>query len=224
MKLSKLNESFTLIEGNQSELKELKEFFKVERDGAMFDPMVKRGFKSRYDYFTYPHQNGLLIMNGLVHMIPGEQKQIEPSGFNDNEINDFIDYYNNKLPFKLYEYQEKAIKQILKQQKSFNKCATGSGKSVIISGIIEFFRLKGLKGILLVPNINLLTQFNSDIESYNLNEIYNNTEIIGGDNSVKNVKELNKTLTISTWQSLNNFGGSFDGVDYVICDEAHLFA
>ena len=67
-----------------------------------------------------------------------------------------------------------------------------------------------------MPNINLLTQFHSDIKDYNLNELYEDVQIIGGEHSVKDVKELTKTLTISTWQSMQNFQGTLDGMDFVI--------
>lgn len=94
-----------------------------------------------------------------------------------------------------------------------------SGKSVIISVIAEFFRRLGLKGILLVPNINLLTQFKNDIESYNLKDLADDVQLIGAENSVGSVSDLTKTLTISTWQSMQNYEGSFEGLDFVIVDE-----
>ena len=93
-----------------------------------------------------------------------------------------------------------------------------SGKSLIISMILEYFRRKGLKGVLIVPNINLLTQFKSDIESYGLKDLYNEIQVHGDGNK----SNFDTVLTISTWQSLvdekrTNF-------DFIICDEAHRFA
>lgn len=93
-----------------------------------------------------------------------------------------------------------------------------SGKSLIISMILEYFRRKGLKGVLIVPNINLLTQFKSDIESYGLNDLYNEIQVHGDGNK----SNFDTVLTISTWQSLvdekrTNF-------DFIICDECHRFA
>lgn len=92
-----------------------------------------------------------------------------------------------------------------------------SGKSLIISMILEYFRRKGLKGVLIVPNINLLTQFKSDIQSYNLNDLYNEIQVHGDGNK----SNFDTVLTISTWQSLvdekrTNF-------DFIICDEVHRF-
>jgi len=96
-----------------------------------------------------------------------------------------------------------------------------SGKSMTISLIAEFMRRQGKKGLLLVPNINLLTQFKNDIKDYNLIDLYNDTHTIGGGNSDKH---FNCTLTISTWQSMLNFKEKLNELDYVITDEAHRFA
>lgn len=94
-----------------------------------------------------------------------------------------------------------------------------SGKSLVISILIEYFRQHNLKGILLVPNINLLTQFKADIKSYNLMELYNSIEIHGDGNK----SNFEKPLTISTWQSMMESKDKLN-FDYVICDECHRFA
>lgn len=89
-----------------------------------------------------------------------------------------------------------------------------SGKSLVISILIEYFRQHNLKGILLVPNINLLTQFKADIKSYNLMELYDSIEIHGDGNK----SNFEKPLTISTWQSMMESKDKLN-FDYVICDE-----
>ena len=99
--------------------------------------------------------------------------------------------------------------------------ATGSGKSLTISLIVEFMRRKGKKGLLLVPNINLLTQFKNDISDYNLTELFEDTHVIGGGSTDKH---FNCSLTISTWQSMLNFKEKLNELDYVITDEVHRFA
>ena len=107
---------------------------------------------------------------------------------------------------------------MISQKKLICKAATGSGKSLTISMICDWFREHGLKGVLLVPNINLLTQFKSDIQSYHLDDLYNATETLGGGTTAS----FNKPLLISTWQSLSQHKGF--KFDYVICDELHRFA
>lgn len=92
-----------------------------------------------------------------------------------------------------------------------------SGKSMTISLISDFYRTKGLRGLLLVPNINLLNQFKSDIESYNLKDLYEGTETLGGGSECT----FEKPLLISTWQSMIKNKDKLDNYDYLICDEVH---
>lgn len=93
-----------------------------------------------------------------------------------------------------------------------------SGKSLVISMILEYFRRKGLKGVLIVPNINLLTQFKADIESYGLDALYNEIQVHGDGNK----STFDTVLTISTWQSLVDENRT--NFDFIICDEVHRFA
>ena len=354
-----MDESFSLIEGTTQELIQVQNFLKVEQPGAYFDQAVQRGFKSPYVYFTKRVDAGLIVMTGLLQLLPNNTTQAALTGFNEDDILDYISDISSVLPFAPYDYQIKALRDILTgTEKSFNKMCTGcldgnskiqihfspkkedlnytsvvsyrqihglmkkhvdlyvdspnglvkivdiykktepgylitysdntstkcaeshhmhfgmlksanelvigdvtgnkeivsikklrsqewfdfevdhesglyyqngilhhnSGKSLVISLIAEFFRRKGLRGILLVPNINLLTQFYADIGEYNLSELQKSTQLIGAENSVKSVHELTKQLTISTWQSISNFTGSLQGIDYVIVDECHRFA
>ena len=91
-----------------------------------------------------------------------------------------------------------------------------SGKSLSICLILEFFRRKGLKGILVVPNINLLTQFYNDIKSYGLEELSNEVKLLGDGN----VSDFSSTVTITTWQSMLDYTNKVN-LDFIICDEAH---
>ena len=44
MKVTKINESFSWLDGNSQELKQIHEFLKVEVDNANFDPLIKSFF------------------------------------------------------------------------------------------------------------------------------------------------------------------------------------
>lgn len=127
---------------------------------------MKRGFKSPYDFFTkkvqYEGKDALVIMNGLVQMHPTLSKMQVPevSGFSKEEIMEYLETLKGVIPFELYDYQREGIVEMLSgKPKSIGRFCTGAGKSIIISSMVEFFRRKGMKGILLVPNVNLLTQF-----------------------------------------------------------------
>ena len=220
MKVTKINESFSWLEGNSQELKQIHEFLKVEVDNANFDPLIKRGFKSRFEYFSYydKEKTKLCIFNGHLKLLEKFNVEYEKETFfTDEEIQEYLD--NVKLPYKLYDYQENIVKDSLKVGRQINVSCTSSGKSLSIACICDFLRTKNLKGLLLVPNINLLTQFKSDIESYHLTDLLNEVEILGDGN----VPTFKKKLLISTWQSLDNHRDKLD-FDYLIGDEGHRYS
>ena len=223
MNVHKLNESFSVIDADVQTLKTLHDFLRVERPGAWFEPAVKAGFKSPYQFFGSIQNKKLLVMNGhlqLLRQFGVESEQLK-SDFSEVQIDAFLDSIKIQLPFAPYDYQERAFKESVLNVKQINKMCTSSGKSMTIALIAEFFRRQGKKGLLLVPNINLLTQFKTDINGYNLTELFEDTHVIGGGSTDKH---FNCTLTISTWQSMQNWKDDLHKLDYVITDEAHRFA
>lgn len=223
LKTHKLNESFSAIEGSPETIKKIFEFLKVERPGAYFEPEVKRGFKSPFEFFSSIQNKMLLVMNGHIELLQQfNVPQLEKySEFTEDELDDFLTDIKKELPFPPYDFQENSFKESILNGKQINKMCTGSGKSLTIALIAEFFRRKGKKGLLLVPTIGLLTQFKGDIKEYNLNDLYDDVHIIGGGETVRH---FDKPLTISTWQSIFNYKDDLDKLDYVITDEAHRFA
>lgn len=223
MIIHKLNESYSVIDADINTLRNIFEYLKVERPGAYFDPMVKSGFKSPYEYFGSIQNKKLLVMNGHLQLLGNFGVTVEnvESEYKESDIENFLREVKNVLPFEPYDFQEIAFKESILNVKQINKMCTGSGKSLTISLIAEFLRRKGKTGLLLVPNINLLTQFKNDIKDYNLKDLYNDTHTIGGGNTNKH---FNNSLTISTWQSLQNWHDELERLDYIICDEAHRVA
>lgn len=222
LKLHKINESFSYIDGDLTTLRKIFDYLKVERPGVYFDRLVQAGFKSPYDYFSSIQNNKLLVMNGHIQLLSnfGIKYEKQNSEFSIIEIEDFLKNIKKQIPFDPYDFQIKAFQESILNVKQINRMCTSSGKSLTISLICEFFRQKNKKGLLLVPNINLLTQFKADIESYNLQELFSDLHIIGGGNTERH---FDKALTISTWQSLQEYK-DLDQLDYVICDESHRFA
>lgn len=223
MEVIKLNESYSIIDDKPEKLQEIFNFLRVLRPGAYFEPLVKAGFKSPYEYFASIQNKKLLVMNGHLQLLKQFGVTVEElhSDFSEAEIDAFLESVKTQLPFPPYDFQEKAFKESILGVKQINKMCTGSGKSMTISLIAEFFRRQGKKGLLLVPNINLLTQFKNDIKDYNLHELHNDTHTIGGGSTERH---FNNSLTISTWQSMMTSKSSLDELDYVITDEAHRFA
>lgn len=223
MIVHKLNESYSVIDAELETLRSIHDYMKVQRPDAFFDPLVKSGFKSEYDFFTSIQNQKLLIQNGHLQLL--SHFGVEPdkliTDFQEQELIEYLNSVKSLLPFEPHDFQEKAFIESLMNVKQINKMCTSSGKSLTISMICDFLRQKGKKGLLLVPNINLLTQFKEDIKEYNLTELHENTNIIGGGQTTR---DLSGALTISTWQSLMEYHQKLDAVDYIICDEVHRFA
>ena len=196
MEAIKVNETYSLVKVNpkSQEALNLIEFLKVQRPDAYFNKMVKLGFQSPFKYFTAPSPEGIVIYNGHRFLLSsfGIDKIDETSGVKEQEVLDFIKSVS--LPFEPYDYQIDTIKKCLMNNKMLIKSATSSGKSLSISLILEFFRRKGLKGILVVPNINLLTNGNES--------------------------DFKTTVTITTWQSMIDHIKEVQP-DFIICDEVH---
>ena len=190
MDIVKLDSSYSIVRGYET--KQLRERWKAQIKGAFFDPLVKRGFKSPWTYYTTIVDNGLKVMNG--HLLVDGLVPQDPVKFDQSATEDL------KLPFKPYDFQMQALKTCLTNTRCLIKMCTGSGKSLVIAMLAHILVRSGYKGLLLVPNINLLEQFKSDIKSYNLDFLYNNLELLGGGSR----PTYEKPLLISTWQSLVN--------------------
>lgn len=211
----------------------LKQTLSIERPDWRFDYLVKIGRKSKYDFHFIESGNSLVISSGILEIPPVreilnlEQLQEQPQ----ENFEDFLESLD--LPFKPYDYQVQAFQKALTKQKKLSLMCTGSGKSLTISLCLEWFRRQNLKGVLVVPNINLLTQFANDIKSYNLLDLHQNIITFGGGSGSKKLKQMKdantmlqpQDLVITTWQSLVKLGPEFfKSLDFIICDEVHKFS
>ena len=200
MTITKLNESFYKVEGTPEQLQTITRRLTVIDANAIFDPMVKRGLKSDKVPFYVIEKGSLIIPAGLVQFLSDFNIQpIYSNEFSEQQIDDFMESFKAILPFEPYDYQELSIKESILKQQQLILAATGAGKSVIIAGLVEFFRTHGLRGLILVPSISLTTQLHNDFKSYGLHELYDNCRLIGGDNNEKN---FSKMVSIGTWQSV----------------------
>ena len=121
------------------------------------------------------------------------------------------------LKFYPYDYQEDCILTILKHTKCIVKVATASGKSLIISYVIKTLleKYKNKQYLIIVPTTNLVEQFYKDMIDYGID-----SEIIG--RVYSDIKEPDKTIVVSTWQSLMNNHDWLDRFYGVVVDECHI--
>ncbi len=123
----------------------------------------------------------------------------------------------------LRDYQVDAINNFLENPQALQQIATGAGKTITTATLSHLTEPYG-RSLVIVPNKSLVEQTAEDYRNCGLD-----VGVYFGDK-----KELNKTHTICTWQSLNILDKKFkdgsavlslaeflDGVSTIIVDEVH---
>ena len=126
-------------------------------------------------------------------------------------------------PIMLRDYQVTAINNFLANPQSLQEIATGAGKTITTATLSHMAEKYG-RSLVIVPNKSLVTQTEEDYVNCGLD-----VGVYFGDR-----KDLNKTHTICTWQSLNILDKKFkdgtgvlslaeflEGVSAIIVDEVH---
>jgi superfamily II DNA or RNA helicase len=126
-------------------------------------------------------------------------------------------------PIRMRDYQVEVVNNFLENPQSLQEVATGAGKTIITATLSRITEPHG-RSLVVVPNKSLVSQTEKDYINCGLD-----VGVYFGDR-----KELGKTHTICTWQSLNildkkNKAGDsvlslaefLDGVSTVIIDEVH---
>jgi len=128
-------------------------------------------------------------------------------------------------PIMLRDYQVDAVNIFLKNPQALQEIATGAGKTITTATLSQLCEQYG-RTITIVPNKSLVEQTEEDFINVGLD-----VGVYYGDR-----KDLNKTHTICTWQSLNilekksknhehdilTLAEFLDGVRTVIVDEVHM--
>jgi len=113
-------------------------------------------------------------------------------------------------------YQVEIVKEALKYKRSSIVAATGSGKSIIIRNLTLSLVKAGMRVVVVVPSIELLTQTFKTIKA-GCDQFDIDCGMLGGGKKPKD----GVTVLVTTAQSALNY---IDRFQAVICDEAHLVA
>ena len=126
-------------------------------------------------------------------------------------------------PIQLRDYQVEVINRFLENPQCIQEVATGAGKTITTAALSYSIQEYG-RSIVIVPNKSLVVQTEEDYRNVGLD-----VGVYFGDR-----KEVGKTHTICTWQSLNNMMKNtkageaeipinefIEGVVCVIVDEVH---
>ena len=127
-------------------------------------------------------------------------------------------------PIRLRDYQCTVINNFLDNPQCLQEVATGAGKTIITATLAKICEKYG-RTITIVPNKSLVEQTEEDFRNCQLD-----VGVYYGDR-----KDLNRTHTICTWQSLNildkkshddtellTLAEFLDGVQTVVVDEVHM--
>jgi superfamily II DNA or RNA helicase len=219
--------------------RKLEKKFKYFMPYAFHVPAYKLG---RWDgCVSYFSPGGVTFLNLLEDIIPelvNEGYHINIEDAREGQELNFItvtqDTHKNKKwpkghqnvgePIILRDYQVSIINQFLSQPQSLQEIATGAGKTLVTATLSQCVEQYG-GTLIIVPNKDLVTQTEKDYINLGLD-----AGVYFGDR-----KEIGKTHTICTWQSLNVLDKRFkdgesdlglhdltDGISAIIVDEVHM--
>jgi superfamily II DNA or RNA helicase len=228
--IQKKNEVYLTVDCDPHIKYELSEYFTFDVPNAKFMPQYKtRMWDGKIRLFS-PHEGliyvGLydylvewLCIRGYTYLdkdnkfygMPKDSNQeITPEGL--------VDYVKTLgIPFKVRDYQYKAIYEALRNNRKLLLSPTASGKSLMIYCIVRYYIDKNLNVLIITPTTSLVEQLSKDFQDYGWGDDAH--KIYAG-----KLKQTTKNVTITTWQSIYKLPKAFfEKYDVVIGDEAHQF-
>lgn len=234
----KIDETYIILKCDKSIAQELTDYFSFYATGYKFMPAYKsRLWDGKIRLAKILPNGDIEFFIGLIPQLTAFcvdreyqlqknfDSEIQPvCNLNLHKFVTNLNLHSNNKKIEIRDYQFKAVLDFLNQKRLVLLSPTSSGKSAILYIIVRYLLANGKnKGLLLVPNTSLCHQLFSDFNDYSSHNNWDVNEhvhiIFSGQD-----KNANKTLYISTWQSLINIKTKsyFEQFDFVLCDEAHL--
>ncbi len=190
-------------------------FFSIGGTGYMchLEEILEIVSNDGYEIEFEDHRNSIdLNFNQVTESYWADKGKVWPAG-----------HQQAGQPIMLRDYQYEAVNKFLENPQCLQEIATGAGKTITTATLSHCCEKYG-RTIIIVPNKSLVEQTEEDFINLGLN-----VGVYYGDR-----KELNRTHTICTWQSLNVLDKKskdnsevmtlkefFQGVVAVIVDEVH---
>jgi superfamily II DNA or RNA helicase len=221
--------------------KKLVNTFKYEIPGARYNPSVRLGrWDGKVAYFQLGGSTYTNLLPEIIPILENYNYDIQLDDQRDYSTNFTFEQVNENSfshinwpdnhpmagqPIMLRDYQVEIINNFLKNPQSIQEIATGAGKTIMTAALSQRCEAHG-RTIVIVPNKSLVTQTEKDYKGLGLD-----VGVYFGDR-----KELGKTHTICTWQSLNvlmknskddvvawtTMGSFLQDVVCVMVDEVHM--
>ena len=220
--IKKYNETYNKILCDAGIAQELQDYFTFYVPGYKFMPSYKNkvwdGKIRLYNTVTRTLYAGL--KDYVLEFCNERDYEVCYDGdFSDTEfsIKEAVDFILSINPtMNPRDYQVKAFIKAVRSKRRLFLSPTASGKSFIIYLITRYFNARTL---IIVPTTSLVSQLASDFDDYGFVSDTYVHRIYSGQ-----VKQTDKPITISTWQSIYKLPKAyFEQFDVVIGDEAHLF-
>ena len=188
--------------------KKLVSTFKYDVPGARYQPSVRLG---RWDgKVAYFQLGGSTYTNLLPEIVPilenfnydfliDDQREYQTNFTFERVTEDTFAHINwadghpmAGQPIKLRDYQVEIVNNFLENPQAIQEIATGAGKTIMTAALSQRCEAHG-RTVVIVPNKSLVTQTEKDYRGLGLD-----VGVYFGDR-----KDIGKTHTICTWQSLN---------------------
>jgi superfamily II DNA or RNA helicase len=222
--IEKINEAYIKITCEPSLAYELSDFFTFDVPNAKHMPTYQNrmwdGKIRLYNLLTGALYAGLLSYVKQFCNVRGYSIEyvsdftITPPS--EEQVNEFFKNISQNSEYVPREYQMSIFNHCVSNDRSLILSPTASGKSFSIYLLVRFY---GVKTLIVVPTINLVTQLKQDFADYGMDVdsfvhcIYSGEE-----------KNSHKPITISTWQSIYKLNIKFfEKIELFVGDEAHLF-
>ena len=229
--IQKKNEVYLKVDCDPHIKHELADRFTFEVPGAKFMPQYRSKYWDGKIRLFSTHTGEIYV--GLLDKIVAFCKQNNYSyEFVNNkfygtpfEVNEMIskegvrDYMKKISRHDPRDYQVDAVYDALRYNRKLLISPTASGKSLMIYSVARYFTEKDERVLLVVPTTSLVEQMYKDFIDYGWDAETHCHKIYSG-----REKQTNKSVTITTWQSVYKLEKSFfENYGVIIGDEAHLF-
>ena len=220
--------------------KKLVDKFKYEIPGARYQPSVRLGrWDGKVPFFNLGGTTYINLLPEILPILENLNYDVELEDSRDYSTNfEFDEITENTFahktwpaghpkagePIVLRDYQPEILNNFLRNKHSVQEVATGAGKTIMTAALSQSVEKYG-RSIVIVPNKSLVTQTEADYKNLGLD-----VGVYFGDR-----KEIGRTHTICTWQSLNimlkntksgdaevDIGDFIEGVVCIMVDEVHM--
>lgn len=180
---------------------EINDAFSFKIKNYRFHPLVKN---KKWDGVIHIFNlRKRLLYKGMIHYVESFAKArgytcivshelLPNSNFTKHDAETFVASLNLPKEYELRDYQLESFSHCIRNNRALFISPTGSGKSMIIYWLLQYYRQRTL---LIVDTINLLNQMYSDLADYGL-DVEKYVQRI----PAKKV-DKNKPIVISTYQS-----------------------